>query len=925
MTKRHSLRSGLAAVFLMGIVLGTASAQRLTGKLTGVVTDEQGALLPGVAVEISSTALMGKMSQITTDKGVYHFINLPPGEYIVIFKLTGFEAVQRENIRVSINSTVTENVVLKPAVLKESLTVTGEAPVVDVAAAKTSTMYSLKQIENLPTSRSSYFDIVKQNPGFATQTGDAASWSRISAFGSNSEENSQYIDGVDVSSPDIGTAWLWPSMEMFEEVEVTGIGASAEYGNFTGAYINIITRSGGNNLSGSLSYYGQFDALTGDNNPVPYNDGTKEGHYSFHREKFSDVAFTLGGPIIKDKIWFFGYYQRQVDSSSPWQGDPGYPAQSRGDEQFIKLSLQPSSKHRFVISFSRRFQYWPAIHGVDEWNLPESVGAETIPSYSWNVHYTFLASGNTLFELKYSGYTSKDDYLPAFGGDLNNPYHYDLATGVSSQGLAFAWNYKTSLHRLNATVSHFAEDFLAGDHDFKFGVQIGRGNAEMVSGYGGGQAYIDYNGEPYLLNKQNVFSHGGTVKSAGAFVDDSWKVGDRLTVNLGIRFDYHNGYIPSLPIMDGWVETGQLGPKLEDLVVWEVFSPRIGLAYQLTSDQKTLLRATYGRYYNYPYAANWDWPGPNVTDYTGYIWNGTGWDVMFTIPGEMGYRVDKNLKNPYADQISVGLERELFADFSIGLTYLYKIQKNTIGCVNAAGIYEEVQRVSPDNGQTYTVYNQVNFPAEDDLLTNPAGWGQNYHGLLFSLTKRYSRRWMLNASLTISKAEGLNLSSASTSLWSVSQSLLWMTGKFGTDPNNLINAKGLLNLDRRWSLKASAVYDFPLGILASANLTYQQGRPRIHFVRVYDLAQRPGSYVSILAEPKGTERFPDQLMVDMRIEKSFDLTRALKLQLFADIFNLFNNGTYYAYRDYNFWSDSYNVPSEMSLPRRVQVGAKVQF
>ncbi|TRZ84477.1 TonB-dependent receptor, partial [bacterium] len=688
MTKRHSLRSGLAAVFLMGIVLGTASAQRLTGKLTGVVTDEQGALLPGVAVEISSTALMGKMSQITTDKGVYHFINLPPGEYIVIFKLTGFEAVQRENIRVSINSTVTENVVLKPAVLKESLTVTGEAPVVDVAAAKTSTMYSLKQIENLPTSRSSYFDIVKQNPGFATQTGDAASWSRISAFGSNSEENSQYIDGVDVSSPDIGTAWLWPSMEMFEEVEVTGIGASAEYGNFTGAYINIITRSGGNNLSGSLSYYGQFDALTGDNNPVPYNDGTKEGYYSFHREKFSDVAFTLGGPIIKDKIWFFGYYQRQVDSSSPWQGDPGYPAQSRGDEQFIKLSLQPSSKHRFVISFSRRFQYWPAIHGVDEWNLPESVGAETIPSYSWNVHYTFLASGNTLFELKYSGYTSKDDYLPAFGGDLNNPYHYDLATGVSSQGLAFAWNYKTSLHRLNATVSHFAEDFLAGDHDFKFGVQIGRGNAEMVSGYGGGQAYIDYNGEPYLLNKQNVFSHGGTVKSAGAFVDDSWKVGDRLTVNLGIRFDYHNGYIPSLPIMDGWVETGQLGPKLEDLVVWEVFSPRIGLAYQLTSDQKTLLRATYGRYYNYPYAANWDWPGPNVTDYTGYIWNGTGWDVMFTIPGEMGYRVDKNLKNPYADQISVGLERELFADFSIGLTYLYKIQKNTIGCVNAAGIYE---------------------------------------------------------------------------------------------------------------------------------------------------------------------------------------------------------------------------------------------
>lgn len=209
---------------------------------------------------------------------------------------------------------------------------------------------------------------------------------------------------------------------------------------------------------------------------------------------------------------------------------------------------------------------------------------------------------------------------------------------------------------------------------------------------------------------------------------------------------------------------------------------------------------------------------------------------LFTIPGAMGYRVDKNLKNPYSDQFSVGLERQLSADFSVDLTYLYKIQRNVIGFTNAAGIY-----------------------------------------------------------------------------------------LFGTDPNNLINAKGLLNIDRRWSLKASAVYDFPLGILASANLTYQQGRPRLHFVRVYDLAQRPDSYVSILAEPKGTERFPDELMVDMRLQKSFRVARSFELQIFADIFNLFNSSTFFAYADYNLWSDSYNIPSEMSRPRRVQVGAKIQF
>lgn len=921
--KRHGLKRGFAAVLLLGIVLGTAFAQRLTGKLTGVVTDDRGAPLPGVAVEITGPALMGGRSLMTTDRGAYRFIDLPPGEYTVTFRLAGFEAIEQRNIRISINSTVTDDIVLMPAALRENVTVTGAAPLVDVGSSKTSAVYSLNQMENLPSGRLSFFDIIKQNPGFTTETGDFSSSSRISAFGSNSEENSQYIDGVEVSSPEIGTPWLLPTMEMFEEVEVTGIGASAEYGNFTGSYINIVTKSGGNRLSGSAGYYGQFDALTGDNNPVPYNDETGEGYRSFHRDEFYDAVFTLGGPIIKDRIWFFGFYQGKADSASLWQADPEYPARFRGNEQFIKFTMQPAPKHRLVLSFDRQFSLWPAPHGVDTWNMPESVGAQTVPTYSWNAHYTFLASGHTFFELKYSGYFSTSDYLPAFGGDINHPAHYDLATGVTSQGLLFGWEYKTSLHKLNAAMSHFAEDFLAGDHDFRFGAQIGRGTVETWGGYGGGKLYLDYAGEPYLLYGQNIFSYGGTVRSVGAFIDDSWKIGHGLVLNLGLRFDYHDGYIPAFPIMDGWVPTDQKGPALKNLIDWTVFSPRIGLAYQLTTDQKTLLRASCGRYFNYPYTANWDWPGPNVTDFIASRWNGAGWDVMYTVPGEMGYRVDEGLRNPFADQISFGLERELFADLSIGVTYLRKVQKNTIGYVNAAGIYEEVQRTSPDNGRTYTVFNQLNAPEADHLLTNPRGWGQDYQGLLFSLTKRYSRRWLLNASLTLSRAEGLNLSSGNTAGWGFA--LVWINKKFGTDPNDLVNAKGALNFDRRWSLKVSGLYEFPLGILASANVICQQGRPRIHFVRVYELDQMPGSSYAIIAEPKGTERYADQIMVDLRVQKSFEFGKAFQLQLFADIFNLFDDDTYYAYRDYNLWSESYGVPSDMARPRRVQVGAKIQL
>lgn len=915
-------RVGILLVLVFSLAIGSSYAQRLTGKITGTVKDDEGVPLPGVAVEISSPALMGVRTQVTSEKGVYRFLNLPLGIYKVVFKLEGFQTIERENIRVSLDSTVSEDIVLKPSAVEESITVTAESPIVDVESSSTSTTYDRDQIENLPSGRFTYFAIIKQNPGFTTSYGEASS--RISAFGSNSEENAMYLDGIDLSNPEIGTAWLWPSADMYEEVEVTGLGAPAEYGNFTGAVVNIVSKSGGNNFSGTAAYYGQFQSLTDDNNPEPYNEETGEGYYSYHRHEFYDFAFTLGGPIIKDKIWFFGMYQKYKDSVTYWQDDPDYPAPSRGDEQFFKLSIQPGPKHKIFLSFDREYAYGGG--APDAWNLPETIPAETDLNYAWNIHYTWLMSNSAFFEFKYSGYSSPNDYMPAFGGDINQPIHYDLATGVTSGGLWWPWEYIVTLNKVNATVSYFAEDFLAGDHDFKFGVQLSRGTSEAWGGFGGGKAYYDYYGEPYLMYEYNVWRYGGTVNSIATFFDDSWRVGERLTVNLGLRFDHHNSFIPSFPIMDGWVETSEKGPKIEDLIVWDSFSPRIGLAYQLTPDQKTLLKASFGRYYTYPYIANWEWPGPNMSDWIGYFWNGTEWEWWITIEGEEGYRVDENLKNPRTDQFSVGLERELFPDFSVGITYVYKKQSNNIGYVNAAGIYEEVQRVSPDNGKTYTAYNQTNFPAEDHLLTNPEDWGQTYNGVMFQLMKRYSHNWLLNASFTYSKAEGLNLSSGKSSgTYSTSQSLVWYTGKFGVDPNDLINAKGVLNLDRRWSLKVSAAYNFPLDILASVNLTYQQGRPRKTFVRIYDLNQRPGTYYTIIADPPGTERFENMLLVDLRIQKTFKIYKTLKFHAFGDIFNLFNDDSYYRFRSFSAWSTSYNVPMYMPDPRRVQVGLKLEF
>lgn len=920
---RRLVKASILFICAFFLTVSLSYAQRISGKLIGTVTDEGIIALPRVTVEISSPALMGGVhSQVTSDKGTFRFVNLPPGTYKIVCKLEGFQTVEKKEIKLLIGMTVTENISLKPKTIEEYITVTAASPVVDVTKSSTSTNYDRNQLEKLPLRRDySFLDIIKQTPGFTTNFGWASS--RMSAYGSNPEENATFMDGVDLGSPVTGTAWLWPAPDMFEEVEVSGIGAPAEYGNFTGAVVNIVTKSGGNKFSGTASYYGQFQKLTDDNNPDPYDPATETGLHSYNRVKFYDIAVTLGGPIIKDKIWFFSLYQKQLDSESQWQDDPEYQREIIIDEQFLKISTQITDKHRLVLSFDREHWYLPGF-SPSPWNLPETICAETYLSYAWNAHYTWLISNNSFFELKYSGYYSPGKYMPAFGGNIHQPIHYDLATEVSSNGPWYAYEYIVTRHQVNAAVSYFAEEFIAGDHDFKFGVQFNRGTSENWGGYGGGKCYWDWYGEPYLLNEYDVFRHGGVIHNIGAFADDSWKFGDRLTVNLGLRFDHHNGSIPAYPIIKGWTETGEKGEVLNDLIVWNSFSPRVGLAFQLTSDQKTLLKASYGRYYVPPYTGNWESPGPNVPDYKSYYWDGTQWVLWRIIPGEMGYSVDPGLKNPCADQFSIGLEREILPDFSLGTTLIYKKQGDVIGFINKAGIYEQVERVSPDNGETYTVWNQLNPGVEDHFLTNPEGWSQTYLGLIFTLNKRYSNRWMLNASLTLSKAEGLNLASHQTGEFE-SLSLVSATGKIGVDPNNLINAKASLNLDRSWCLKVSAAYDLPLDILASLNLTYQQGRPRMTFVRIYDLDQKPYSYTKIIAEPKGTERFDNLLLIDFRLQKTFNIYKALRLHAFVDIFNLLNDDTVVGYRAYSMWIVYYGVPSRIPLPRRAQVGLKLEF
>jgi hypothetical protein len=308
------------------------------------------------------------------------------------------------------------------------------------------------------------------------------------------------------------------------------------------------------------------------------------------------------------------------------------------------------------------------------------------------------------------------------------------------------------------------------------------------------------------------------------------------------------------------------------------------------------------------------------------VWNSisprTGYDLINVLPTEQGFTMDPKIKDPYYDQFSVGIERELLTNFSMGATFIYKNGKNSFGYEDRGGIYEQVQRTSSDNGQTYTVWNLVGGKF-DYWLTNPKAFGQTYKGLILQFNKRYSNRWLLNASATWSKAEGLILSARSNNGYGMSQSLVWYTGQFGRDPNDLINAKGVMNLDKTWMIKVSAGYNFPWDIFLSFNYAFTTGRPTLKNVRIPDLDQP--YVVTIQAEEKGKVRFKDEHFLNVRVEKAFTLYKSVRLRAMVDVFNLLNDATVTRWVSNDTWKDTYQLPSWIPDPRRVQLGLKLEF
>ncbi len=875
-------------------------AQIKNGAINGTVKDETGEPLPGVTVELKGTALMGIRTAITDSGGSFRFPALPIGKgYELSFSLKGFQSLIRKELQIGIGATLVFEIVLKPSTIEKEVNVIAEAPLVDTVKSSFSSNLDSDFLESLPTGRGMH-DMISISPGISAPE---QGLTRVSSFGSLVKDNAYYLNGTDISAPSTGAAWLAPQLELTAELQVTGIGAPAEYGNFQGAVINVVSKSGSNTFHGSAEVFLRSQSLTASNTP--------NENWPYHISHWHDVYFTLGGPLIKDKLWFFVLANHTRQQSSGVGADPAYPAKYELSPVLdLRMDYQLNSRNKFSLYLHYNRYQWG--NSPTLYHPYETISAERDWVFSPNAEWLFTLNNKTYFELKYASWFSYLWYDP-LSGDLNTPGHIDWGTGYWSKNNPEAYyHWWTNRIQVNAAVSHFAEGFIKGDHDFKFGVQFNRGYSDIIEGYWGGAAYIDWMGYPYMAYVWNPEHIGGIVHQLGAFVDDSWRLSKRLTLNLGLRFDYSKGSIPAFDQLDiNRNPTGTVIPGINNIGNWKTFSPRIGLNYQLTPDMKTVLRATYGRYsgglvVNDFYLAT---PARSKWYMYGYDWGTGKYDLLWYLYDPLKQTgLDSNLKRPYTDQFSVALEREIFQNFSLSATLVYKNSVNIIARTNTAAQYQEVPFFDAYGNQTITVYNQV-LPIQNFYqITNP-GDKMTYRGLMLVANKRFANNFQFYFSFTWSKT--------------------WLKPKGYLDKNSLINAEGPPGyanwagaLDRRWMLKFAGTYSAPFGIVLGTNLTYQQGLPWERTVLVSGLHQGPKF---INAEPRGSRRFPNELYLDLKVEKDVRVWSRVKTKISFDIFNLFNENTNLQYVSTQAASPNFMVPTGIVLPRMAMFGFRVVF
>jgi Carboxypeptidase regulatory-like domain/TonB-dependent Receptor Plug Domain len=915
MAAQWRLLAALGIVMALGAVAAApAIAQIQTGSILVRVTDEQGAMLPGATITISSDALVaGRMSAVSDEGGVYRFPSLTPGTYAVKIDLSGFQSVIRENIAVLVGQTTPIDMSLKVANVQEVVTVTTAASTVDTTSANQSVNLSESLLQKTPGGRDIWAVLEYKVPSLVMSRPDVGGTSgglqgSYSARGTNNSQNSQFLNGINVGDPAaIGAAGYYYDFDAFEEIQVS-TGAHDITVPTSGVFLNMATKSGGNTWAGRTTFAWEGNGTQGQNIDdellaLGFRPITNEVDY------VSDVNVTGGGPLIKNKVRFFGSFRDwRVHVNVPVQQSQTVLDQTNITSGLGNVTWQVNDKNR-VTGFVSRQKY-------DKPNRLLNSASITVPESTVNEQDRFgLYQGlwNSVLSSKWfvdarAGYNTI--LFPTYFNGGNNQSLTDTVTGIIYGNNTTEVIRHRNRFQANATAQYYLDHALGGRHEFRFGFDhahaVTKNTTHRID-----DVMTTYSSTTGL--GQNVTLYSTPLNDASAtdvtalYAQDSYSI-KRLTLVAGVRWERLEGYLPEQNS-----DPSQYFPNLQrdfgerrDVVLWHTAGPRVSAIYDLKGDGLTALKGSWGRYY---YVLSTGGGGVsnvnlNATYSEQYNWNDANRDLKFQLGEQTGTPVitsgitttiDPSFKRPYTDELALGVDRQVLPDLKLSVAYTYRREKNIQVSANPANPYATVPSVGIDPGLdgltgtaddgTFQYFDRISA-INPTLITNDPSRVLSYKGLEITGTKRLSNRWQMVAGYTrsVNRQDHTSLD---------------------TSPNLLINADGRIDYrttpvntvaysDRPNQFKLTGTYLLPYqDIEIGANFRSQSGPPLTR-----QISQRLsfGGNQTINLQPLGdTARLPTVNTFDVRASKYLKFG-ARELLAAIDIYNVANVNTVWEVR-----------------------------
>ncbi len=729
-----TLRRVLSIAALVAVFgTNTGLAQQQTGEIFGRVTDSSGAVLPGVTVTVAGPALLQPRVVVASENGSYRAPELPIGSYSVTFELAGFRRVVRQDIRITIGFAAQVNGELSLSAVEETVTVTGESPLIDTRETGTKTAFDIEQLQNLPSARDPWV-MLERTPGIVmdrvnvggNQSGQQSGFISRGAAGAN---NKWSMDGVDITDMSAtGASPGYYDFDMLEEMQVTTGGADASQ-QTGGVGINLVTKTGTDRFRGQARYLITDEEFQSDNiTDELRSQGAGSGAPI---QNIKDYGFEVGGPIKRGKAWFWGSYSTQdvkVGVVGFYKDTPTCrptpPTDTAGLRACLETDLTTLHNYNWKVNYAPfqgnkltfqnswaekvrnardasdlrpiettyRQKFVDSEHGASGWltgpNPFWKAADQHVFSDRWLVDVIWAHNGNN------------------FVLDFHEDSLADVQPRFETTTQAYSRSFQQSIflrptNSVDVVSNYFLPGALGGDHAFKAGVRW-RSAHTISLNHRGGNAYARFtNG---VSNSVDLWRDGNQefhLSTWGAFVQDTYTV-RRLTLNLGARVDIQSNEalatsIAANPIAPAYLP-GVDFPGLDGPVRWTNVSPRLGLTYDLTGTGRTIATASFAAYYGqlapdqlisdlaataavmvrYPWSdLNGDeFVQANEINFSSLLTRSTEFDPAnpsnFRTPGT----VDPDINNDRTREVIVGFDQQLGGNLAVGASYIWRKYDN---------------------------------------------------------------------------------------------------------------------------------------------------------------------------------------------------------------------------------------------------------